>query len=240
MAFKVVCADSWPERGGKRGRHRHSGDGDTGRNANAAAYASTAYRKYANQRSLAALYIAPDQKAVDCELFGGRFLDLFMPAGYESRSVVMFPGGWVSLFPTIFHGKDSLLNKSLLALYTGFIGRRRDDPGLVSRGMDLYVDALRLLHESDIWTCDKTHPDLDSKLASIIVFSRCELFIVQAGSGGYMTHIRGGLRLLNQFATTLPRNDLTKTIVKKFRILGVSIALGIFITIADNSSSFTQ
>ncbi|KAH8894333.1 hypothetical protein GQ53DRAFT_839941 [Thozetella sp. PMI_491] len=133
----------------------------------------------------------------------------------------MVPGGWVSLFPAVFHGKDNLLNKSLLALYTGFVGRRNGDEGLADLGMQLYADALYQLRTSDLWSPRKKQLDVDAKLASIIVFSRCELFTAQAGGGGYMAHVRGGLELLRRHATRLPRNELSKMIVKKLRILGL-------------------
>ena len=130
---------------------------------------------------------------------------------------------WVSVFPTIFHGKDDLLNKSLLALYTGFIGRKCDDASLTGLGMELYADALRLLRWSDILTSNKRQSDVEVKLASIMVLSRCELLTAEGGNGGYMAHVRGGMELVKRFATRLPCNELSKMIIKKFRLMGASV-----------------
>lgn len=143
-----------------------------------------------------------------------------MPNGQVASSMTVLPGGWVCLLPSLFHGRNEILDKSLLALYTGFVGRRNGDVRLASRGTELYIDALQALRQSEIWSSPKWNNDIDAQLATTLIFSRCELLLAEGG--GYMAHIRGGLQILQKYASRLPKNDLTKLLVKKFRVLGVS------------------
>ncbi|KAH8898680.1 hypothetical protein GQ53DRAFT_816913 [Thozetella sp. PMI_491] len=160
----------------------------------------------------------PEQKAANCELFGGLFLGMFMPEGCQLQIVDTMPGGWVCLLPSLFHGKSRLISQSLLALYTGFVGRTNGDDGLLKVGIELYGHALHMLNEV-VRSFGNTEAGIQEALASSIILTRFELFTGE-GKGGYLTHIKGGMKLLEAFCARLPRNELTKTIVKKFRILG--------------------
>ncbi|RFU80496.1 hypothetical protein TARUN_1707 [Trichoderma arundinaceum] len=87
--------------------------------------------------------------------------------------------------------------------------------------MELYTNALHSLRNSGICTKRKLSSDeADIALASILIFSRIELLTGEGSSGGYMTHIRGGLQLVKRLGERLPDSILTKTIVKKLRFLG--------------------
>ncbi|RFU26764.1 hypothetical protein B7463_g9575, partial [Scytalidium lignicola] len=164
------------------------------------------------------LYKIPDQKAISCELFTRVFMDLFLPRNQVTDSMTALPGGWICLLPTLFHGRNEVLNKSLLALYTGFVGRKTGDARLASRGTELYIDALQALRQSEIWSSQRGNNDIDAQLATTMVFSRCELLLAEGA--GYMHHVRGGLQLIKRFASRLPSSELSKLLVKKFRCLG--------------------
>jgi hypothetical protein len=158
----------------------------------------------------------PDQKAANCELFGGLFLGMFMPEGCRLQIADI-------MLPSLFHGRSRLINQSLLALYTGFVGRIKGDDGLLKVGIELYGHALHMLNEV-VRSFGSTETGIQEALASSIILTRFELFTGE-GKGGYLTHIKGGMKLLEAFCAKLPRNELTKTIVKKFRILGVRTVL---------------
>ncbi|KAE9382231.1 hypothetical protein N431DRAFT_458767 [Stipitochalara longipes BDJ] len=221
LTFKVTCSTNWPHKPSRRVLVHEEGkkglDGDMAEMTQCPSEPSAEHEYCTTLRRLCKPL---DQTAASCELFTELFLGMFMPVGYDLHNAVMVPGGWVSLFPTLFHGKDDLLTKSLLALYTGFVGRRNRDVRLTCLSIELYANALQLLRESGIWSSKRRQLGLDAKLASIIVFSRCELFASEGGDGGYMAHIRGGLEVVKRFATGLPHSELMKMMVKKFRILG--------------------
>ncbi|KAH8804584.1 hypothetical protein F5884DRAFT_884188 [Xylogone sp. PMI_703] len=150
------------------------------------------------QRQEPRLCVIPNQRAVSCELFIGMFMDLFLPRGRQiTDRMISLPGGWLCLLPTLFHGQYEVLTQSLLALYTGYVGSRNGDSGLLSRGIELYGNALQGVNDN-----------IGAKLATTMVLSRCELLLAQ-----------GGMELIKQFGSRLPSNELIKLIVKKYRCL---------------------
>jgi hypothetical protein len=162
------------------------------------------------------------QTAVACDAFVGPFLKMLFPPDTDPRTWIAFPGGWICSLPTLFHSRGETVNQTLLALYTGFIGKKQGDVTLINTSIELYGNALRSLRKSDIWLKRKPSSDeIDTALASILIFSRIELLTREGSSGGYMTHIRGGLQLVKQLGKRLPDTILTTTIVQKLRFLGV-------------------
>ncbi|KAM0255275.1 hypothetical protein ACHAQJ_005930 [Trichoderma viride] len=146
---------------------------------------------------------------------------MLFPPDTDPRTWVAFPGGWICSLPTLFHNRGEPVNQSLLALYTGFIGKKQGDATLINVSIELYGNALRSLRNSGI--CLKRKPssdEIDTALASILIFSRIELLTGEGNSSGYMTHIRGGLQLVKQLGKRLPTTILTTTVVQKLRFLG--------------------
>jgi hypothetical protein len=146
-----------------------------------------------------------------------------MGNNHDGELTTMLPGGWMSVVPTLFHGQHDLLSMSLLAMYTGFVGRKKEDFQLKSLAMNLYAKSIQTLRQASIWTCSRQQSDIDARIATILVFSRCELLSVEENSGGYMAHLRGGLHLLQRFGNKLPDTELSRVVVKKLRNLGVSV-----------------
>ncbi|KAL7930160.1 hypothetical protein V8C35DRAFT_324590 [Trichoderma chlorosporum] len=161
------------------------------------------------------------QTAVACDAFVGPFLKLLFPPDADPCSWRIFPGGWICSLPTLFHNRGELVNQALLALYTGFIGKKHGDARLTNFCGELYVNALRNLRNSDIWL--KQSPcsdDIDATLAIIIVFSRIEVLTSECGLGGYKSHVRGGLQLVKRFSGRLSDSILTSTMIRTLRFLG--------------------
>ncbi|KAL7786837.1 hypothetical protein V8C43DRAFT_324185 [Trichoderma afarasin] len=159
--------------------------------------------------------------AVDCDALVGPFLKLLFPPDADPCSWRTFPGGWICSLPTLFHNRGELVNQGLLALYMGFIGRKDGDATLTQISAELYVNALHNLRNSDVWLKQNPHPDeIDTVLASVLVFSCIELLTSEGGPSGYISHIRGGLQLVKRFGGKLSNSVFTSTIFKALRFLG--------------------
>lgn len=104
----------------------------------------------------------------------------------------------------------------------GFIGRKDGDATLTQISAELYVNALHNLRNSDVWLKQNPRPDeIDTVLASVLVFSCIELLTSEGGPSGYISHIRGGLQLVKRFGGKLSDSVFTSTIFKALRFLGV-------------------
>ncbi|QYT01833.1 hypothetical protein H0G86_008847 [Trichoderma simmonsii] len=161
------------------------------------------------------------QTAVVCDAFSGVFMDLLFPKNTDLRQNINSPGSWISSLATLLGSRNETLNQGLLALYTGFVGRKNGDAALINRSAELYSNALHGLRRSDIWVRQKPSPvDIASALASIMVFSRVELLAGEGANGGYMAHIKGGLHLVQRFGANFPCSDLTRILVQRLRYLG--------------------
>ncbi|KAL7911870.1 hypothetical protein GGI35DRAFT_301127, partial [Trichoderma velutinum] len=161
------------------------------------------------------------QTAVDCDALVGPFLKLLFPPDADPCSWRTFPGGWICSLPTLFHNRGELVNQGLLALYMGFIGRKDGDATLTHISAELYVNALHNLRNSDVWLKQKPCSDeIDTVLASVLVFSCIELLTSEGGPSGYISHIRGGLQLVKRFGERLSNSVFTSTIFKALRFLG--------------------
>jgi hypothetical protein len=159
---------------------------------------------------------------VVCDAFSGVFLDMLFPKNTDQRQYANSPSGWISSLATLLSNRNETLNQGLLALYTGFVGRENGDTALINRSAELYSNALYALRRSDIWVKQKPSPeDIESALASIMVFSRVELLAGEGANGGYMAHIKGGLHLVQRFGASFPCSDLTRVLVQRLRYLGV-------------------
>jgi len=137
-------------------------------------------------------------------------------------SVEIVPCGWLRLMPTLFHGRSDLLSDSLLALYTGFVGRENQDSQLMCLSLQLYCDALQSLRGNLMLSHQKCFSGADWLLASIIILSRCELLASDKPSDGHMAHARAGLGLLQRVAFRLPDTEFSRLLVRKYRCIGVS------------------
>ena len=67
-----------------------------------------------------------------------------MPQNSHSTRIMSFSGGWLSLL-SAFTGCRKLLDDSILALYSGFIGRQKNYPALIYHGMELYGEMLQTM-----------------------------------------------------------------------------------------------
>jgi hypothetical protein len=142
-----------------------------------------------------------------------------MPQNSQSTRIMSFRSGWISLLPA-FTGRCKLRDDSVLALYSGFIGRQNNDPALEYRGMELYGEVLRSISRNRSWTTESGWKDVESLLATIIVLTRYEVLSTDGGEG-YVVHIRGGLQILQKSIHKLPRTWLSKMLIQKFRYIGV-------------------
>ncbi|CAH0047354.1 unnamed protein product [Clonostachys solani] len=122
----------------------------------------------------------------------------------------------------MFHYRDQTLDRSLLALYAGFVGKRERDPRLAKISVECYIKSLHTLRNSDVWV--KKRPsaaEINATLATVLVLSRVELMSGEDGSGGYVAHIRAGLQLLRRPHPSISRdNELTWMLAKRLRCLG--------------------
>lgn len=162
------------------------------------------------------------QTAMTCDGLVEPFLKLLFPPGSDPCTWRTFPGGWLCSLSTLFHNRGELVNQGLLALYTGFIGKKNGDARLSNISAELYVNALQSLRNSDIWLKQRPCPDeIDTVLAIILIFSRIELLTSGGGRGGYISHIRGGLQLIKRFSERLSNSFFSSTIFKTLRFIGV-------------------
>ncbi|VUC30191.1 unnamed protein product [Clonostachys rosea] len=134
----------------------------------------------------------------------------------------MLPGGWLRSLPSTFHYRDQTLDRSLLALYAGFVSKREQDPRLAKISVECYIKSLHTLRNSDVWV--KKTPstaEINTTLATVLVLSRVELMSGEDGSGGYVAHIRAGLQLLKRLPPSIScDNELTWMLAKRLRCLG--------------------
>ncbi|KAH8806119.1 hypothetical protein F5884DRAFT_469795 [Xylogone sp. PMI_703] len=163
---------------------------------------------------------SPNPRAAYCDLLNEPFREVFDPRNKEPALVKFLPCGWLRLMPVLFHGRNDLLNDSLLALYTGFIGSHKQDPRMKHISLQLYSNALTSLRQKHSLSYQRDFSDIDVLLASVIILSRCEILASDKDGDGHMVHIRAGMAILKRSASTLPSSPFTKIIVRKFRCLG--------------------
>ncbi|KAL6818054.1 hypothetical protein GGI42DRAFT_359223 [Trichoderma sp. SZMC 28013] len=189
-SFKITTSSTWP-----KGGHANKITHEEGRSDGVIDQT----RRLAEPNLHAPLCMQLGQTAVVCDAFSGVFMDLLFPKKTDMRQNVNSSDSWISSLATLISSRDETLNQGLLALYTGFVGRKNGDAALINRSAELYSNALH---------------------ASIMIFSRVELLAGEGANGGYMAHIKGGLHLVQRFGANFPCSDLTRVLVQRLRYLG--------------------
>ncbi|KAF3076626.1 hypothetical protein CFAM422_001862 [Trichoderma lentiforme] len=199
-SFKITTSKTWPKGGNAKKITHEEGRSDG---------VIDQTRSFAEPNLQAPLCMQLGQTAVVCDAFSGVFMDLLFPKNTDLRQNINSPGSWISSLATLLGSRNETLNQGLLALYTGFVGRKNGDAALINRSAELYSNALHGLRRSDIWVRQKPSPvDIASALASIMVFSRVELLAGEGANGGYMAHIKGARHRRGYFMCHAPYNTL--------------------------------
>ena len=162
---------------------------------------------------------SPNPRPEYCQLFTGLFWELFALQNSLSTRIMSFSSGWIRLLPAVT-GRCKLLDDSVLALYSGFIGRQNNDPAIVYYGMELHGEVLRTMSQDRSWSAESGLKDVEYLLATTKVLSSYELLSTDSGEA-YAAHIRGGLQILEKSIHKLPKTSFSRMLIQRFRYIGV-------------------
>jgi hypothetical protein len=130
---------------------------------------------------------------------------------------------WIHCLPSI-HGRGSaVLDKAIMTLCAGFLGRVMSDEGMQQRAMTMYGEALRGL--STIMAAPNFVAASDSLLAAVMCLGMAEVYSAPTTQSpqdiGWASHNKGGCELLVSRGASILRSELGRGLLLRFRVTGV-------------------
>jgi hypothetical protein len=128
---------------------------------------------------------------------------------------------WVYCLPSI-HGRGSaVLDKAIMTLCAGFLGRVMSDERLQQRAMTMYGEALRGL--STVMATPNFVAS-DCLLAAVMCLGMAEVYSAPtqpAQDIGWASHNKGGCELLVSRGASILQSELGRGLLLRFRVTGV-------------------
>ncbi|KAK4112880.1 hypothetical protein N656DRAFT_752982 [Canariomyces notabilis] len=128
---------------------------------------------------------------------------------------------WVHCLPSI-HGRGfAVLDKAIMTLCAGFLGRVMSDECLQQRAMTMYGEALRGL--STVMAAPNFVAS-DSLLAAVMCLGMAEVYSAPtqpAQDIGWASHNKGGCELLVSRGASILQSELGRGLLLRFRVTGV-------------------